>query len=104
MIDICFWCIKPKEKGQTGDPQYTNYEPCKTCKKWMKKGITVVQVEENGNKNPPITDNLSPTGIWVVISEENVKKVLTDYPSIDKILSSRMMYVNVNDWDDIVKL
>jgi len=104
MIEVCFWCNKPKIKDQKGDPTYTNYEPCKDCNGHMEKGVLVVQVDEKKNTNPPIVDKLYPTGVWVVVEEENVKKVLTDYPAIDTILNTKTMYVNINDWDDIVKL
>jgi hypothetical protein len=96
--------MKPKTSGQEGEPVYNNYEPCDECNGHMEQGILVVQVTETKNKNPPIVDGLYPTGLWVVLEEENLKNVLTDYPAIDNILNTKTMYINVNDWDDMFKM
>ena len=104
MIDVCFWCNKPKYNGQEGEPVYTNYEPCEECNGHMFKGVTVIQVEETDNGNPPIVDNLYPTRKWVVVDEESVKNVLTDYPAIDTILNTKTMYLNLSDWDEMFDL
>jgi len=98
MIDLCFWCNRPKKEGQQGNPTFNNYEPCSRCGEKWNKGILVIEVLTEPNKNPPIVDELYPTGLWAVVSVENVKKVLTSYPSLDTILSTRTMYVNHNDW------
>ena len=104
MIDVCFWCNRAKNKQHIGEPSYINYEPCDDCKKWWSNGIVVIQVEDNPNGKMEIIENVYPTGKWVVISEEDVKKVLTDYPALDKIIESKTMYVNIDDWDKVINV
>lgn len=88
----------PKEEGQVGKPTFNSYDPCKECDKKWNKGILVIEVSTESNGNPPIVDELFPTGLWAVVKEENVKEVLTEYPALDTILNSRTMYLNKNDW------
>lgn len=102
MIDVCFWCMRAKKSGD-GKPEHFNYDPCAECAEWWSKGVLVIQVTDNDLGNPAIIDGVYPTGKWVVISEENVKNVLTDYPSIDKIIDTKTMYVNVNDWVKLIQ-
>lgn len=100
MIEVCFWCNTAK--GGEGEPEYFDYEPCVECNKLWTRGILVIQVTDELNKNPSIIDGLYPTGIWAVISEESVKNVLTDYVGIDKIMKSKTMYINVDDWGKVI--
>ncbi len=101
-MDVCFWCNRSKDNESEGSPEYFDYEPCGECSKWWSKGVLVVQVTDLSNGNPPIIEGLFPTGMWAVISEGSVKKVLTDYVGIDSIMKSKTMYVNVDDWDKVI--
>ena len=98
MIDVCFWCKRAISDEQEGQPVYRNYEFCPTCASAGARGITLIQVTRKPNGNPEIRDGLFPTGMWVVVSEENVKRVLTDFPILDTVLATRQMYVNESDW------
>ncbi len=103
MIDICFWCNRPKNDGDEGKSEFFDYDPCDNCNEVWDKGVLVIQVVDKYNNNPPIIEGLFPTGIWAVVKMDDVKKVLTDYPGIDKIVESKTMYVNVDDWDKVIK-
>jgi hypothetical protein len=101
MTEICFWCKRAKFDSDTGQPVYRDYEFCATCLRAVEHGIAFIQVTGKGNGNPEIRDGLYPTGHWVVVTEENVARVLTDTPLLDKVLSTRQMYVNESDWKSL---
>jgi len=98
-MKICFWCRKSKDDIVDDKPEFFDYEPCDTCQGWWDKGILVVEVVTEPNGNPQIIDELYPTGFSAVVGEDNVKEILTTYPSLDMILKSRTMYLNKTDWD-----
>jgi hypothetical protein len=101
MINVCFWCNRAKAEEQAGQPVYTDYEFCPLCKKICEQGITIIQVTTESNGNPPVRDGLCPTGKWVVVSEKELVRVLTDSPILDTILLARQLYVNKNDWGSL---
>ena len=96
MIEVCFWC--KRAKGGEGNPVYTDYKPCPVCENIMNQGITIFQVTDEDNGNVPTDTGKFPTGKWVVVSENDAKKVLTGHPLFDTILHVRRMYMNVDDW------
>lgn len=102
MIDVCFWCCKPKENDSEGKPTFNDYEPCSDCGTWWNKGILVIEISTEPNGNPPIVDRLFPTGLWAIVSEDNIKKVLTQDSNLDIILKSRTMYLNSDDWKKMI--
>ncbi len=100
MTDVCFWCNR-KKGGDDGDPVYNDYNFCNNCLVEVRKGITIIQITEKPNGNPPIADDLYPTGKWIVVDADNVKEVLDGSPVLGRVLVTRKMYVNENDWESM---
>lgn len=101
-MNICFWCNRMKDVSEeVGDPTYKDYDLCSECCRAAELGIMIVQVVSERNGNPEIRDGLHPTGKWVVVSEEDVKRVLTDVPILDTVLRIRQLYINQNDWEKL---
>lgn len=78
-LSICFFCGKEKNelvlpgklKGDQEAPRKAvwNYEPCESCKKYMKEGVLVAVVKDgSGPKNP------YRTGRMLVIKNEDANK------------------------------
>jgi hypothetical protein len=101
-MNICFWCKRITDSSeQDENPVYRDYEFCQSCAENGEQGITFIQVVSESNGNPEIREGLYPTGKWVVVSEENVKKVLTDLPILDTVLRLRQMFINLDDWEKL---
>lgn len=99
-IPVCFFCGQPKNevallgssyKEQAPLHMICNYEPCEQCQSHMKAGVVLVEVTEHrgpGKPNqPPIQNNLIPTGSWWVITHEAAKEIFNK-PIIDKAFIS----------------
>jgi hypothetical protein len=96
-MNVCFWCKQQIGEGE-GDPIYANYEYCDDCQKHIDKGITIVQVEETQNGNPPIKDDLYPNGKWVVITEKSAKKLFEKWVALPEALVTRHVFMNEETW------
>lgn len=81
-LGVCFWCGRhtgeiallgklPKD-AEAPKETVLSYEPCEECAKTFNEGVLVIEVDANTN-TPPITDNYSPTGRYVVINAEAFK-------------------------------
>lgn len=107
MMGVCFWCGEPdgtialmgKIGGRGKDdeaPRYgvVSYEPCDKCKEGMAKGITLteVSVEPMDDNQPPIQDGFYPTGRWLVVSEEYVRRCWPEDMAAD-VLKKRKCFV-----------
>lgn len=88
-IPVCFFCGKPKNelvlmgklKGDAEAPKNVclDYEPCDACKAMFEGNILLmgVMTTPNGDQ-PPIQDNLYPTGSYVVITREATERVFQE--------------------------
>ena len=100
-MNICFWCNRVQSDKQDGNPVYRDYQFCSPCAEKGEQGITIVQVVSEPNGNPEIREGLYPTGKWVVVTEKDVVRVLTDVPILDTVLRIRQMFINLNDWEKL---
>ena len=101
-MNICFWCKRIADSSKRdGNPVYKDYSLCDLCAEKASQGITIVQVVSEPNGNPEIREGLYPTGKWVVVSEKDVVRVLTDVPILDTVLRIRQMFINLNDWEKL---
>jgi hypothetical protein len=101
-MNICFWCKRIADSSKRDEnPVYKDYQFCELCAENSGKGITIVQVVSEPNGNPEIREGLYPTGKWVVVTEENIIKVLTDLPILDTVLRLRQMFINLDDWEKL---
>jgi len=96
-MNICFWCKRPKDDKE-GEPEYFDYEYCSECQKEVDKGIVIVQTTETSNGNLPIKTDLYPTGKWVVVTVDELKKVLKDWVGLPDALKNRHMFMNEQTW------
>lgn len=104
-LDICFWCGEPRgvlmlgfnNNRQASRTVVINYEPCSACKDKMSQGIVIVEAEETkpGVKPgfPEIQKGLSPTGRWLVMSEQGVRKFVAG-DLLDTIMAKKKVLVS----------
>lgn len=52
---------------------YNDYDFCRVCQKRVDKGVTIIQVTENQNENPPFSEGVYPTGKWAVVPPEQIE-------------------------------
>lgn len=86
-LDMCFWCgealgvaLLGLNHGKEAPRKImSSYTPCEVCQEKMARGITLVGVRPStGADNfPEIQKGLVPTGAWVVVPEEAVRKIFT---------------------------
>ena len=106
-IPVCFFCGEPKNEialmgkmGGRGEDieapknMILDYEPCDCCKEKMSMGITMIGVTTNApDGRPPLTENggtkLYPTGRWVVVSEDFIRRSLNDAGLAEAIIKAR---------------
>lgn len=88
-IPVCFFCGKPKNelvlmgklKGDAEAPKNVclDYEPCDTCKALFEGNILLMGVTTTpSGEQPPIQDNLYPTGSYVVLTREAAARVFQE--------------------------
>lgn len=87
-IAICAWCNEPTGEvvlvGQLpGDAEapkemIVSYEPCDKCREKWEQGVACIEVDTvpvNATQ-PPIRDNLYPTGRVVVAQSDRLSEIL----------------------------
>jgi hypothetical protein len=72
MINICFWCRRSKD-GEEGSPMYNDYSFCPDCQRLVDNGVAIIQVTSVPNDNPPVRDDIYPTGLWAVVPPEQIE-------------------------------
>lgn len=105
MMGVCFWCGEPdgtivlmgKIGGRGKDeeaPRYgvVSYEPCDKCKEGMAKGITLIEASTEPTGYLSMQENVYPTGRWMVVTEDYVRRCWPDDMVID-ILKKRKCFV-----------
>ena len=103
-ISVCFFCGEDKNEialmgkmGGRGEDieaphrMVLDYEPCDCCKEKMSGGITMIGVvTDSPDGRPPITKQngveLYPSGKWVVVSEDFIRRSLTDSDLAEAII------------------
>lgn len=107
---VCFWCGESigvavhghvaGDKNMCYSKVIADYEPCDKCKEIRAKGVTAIEtttVEIIGL--PPFRQDQNghdvwPTGFWVVISDDGIKKMLREGKLRDSVLKSRVMMID----------
>ena len=86
-IPKCFFCGEDKneiallgklpEDIEAPKNLFLDYVPCDSCKSVMNKGVTIIEVETTPivENQPPIQDNLYPTGRYLVLKVEAANKI-----------------------------
>lgn len=112
-IPVCFFCGKPKNelvlmgklKGDAEAPKNVclDYEPCDACKAMFEGNILLmgVMTTPNGDQ-PPIQDNLYPTGSYVVITREAAGRVFQD-EAAKAILEKGKAFLEEPALQDLIK-
>ena len=107
-LPVCFFCGEDKGEiallgkiGGRGEDieapkrMLMDYEPCDKCKENMAKGITMIGVvaTEMEDKRPPIVHSgdtpLYPTGAWVVVTEDFIRRTLDSEELAENIIKAR---------------
>ena len=105
-LPICFFC--GEEKGEIALMGYMNpdkkrgkyaedveapkhmildYEPCDKCKEAMSKGITMIGVSKSApDGRPQIAHGMYPTGAWCVVSEDFIRRTISDSELAEDII------------------
>ena len=65
-----------------------NMDPCDKCKAWMEKGIILISVKDDTEKNP------YRTGGWVVITKDAFKRIFNIEPK-------EFAFITDEVWDKI---
>jgi len=118
-IPRCFFCGKDKPEiallgrlpNDVEVPMHAtiDYEPCDECKELMKKGITLIGVEDHAfDSRPPINVKDSnnafyPTGSWIVLKEEAAKRIL-ELEDNDEVLKNKKCLVDQKLLEEINSL
>ena len=94
MIVQCFFC--GEDNGEIallgylpGDKEapkygYLDFEPCTKCKAQMELGITLMES----------VDGKTPTGSWLVITEEAAKRMIKSEDMLKQILDKRKAFID----------
>lgn len=112
-IPVCFFCGKPKNelvlmgklKGDAEAPKNVclDYEPCDACKALFARNILLMGVTTTPNGDqPPIQDNLYPTGSYVVITREAAGRVFQD-EAAKAILEKGKAFLEEPALQDLIK-
>lgn len=112
-INVCFYCGEDKEvilfglikndmrkalKCGAEAPKKVclNKEPCNKCIAFMKQGIIFVGVSSTSTPDNPI-----PNGMYCVIKDSAVEKLITDEKILNEILQKRMAFIDDELWDKL---
>lgn len=122
-IPVCFFCgeeknelallghIRTKNDSDAEAPPHMllDYEPCDKCKEQMDKGITLIGVrpEPVTDDQPPIGSPggqpVYPTSSWCVVSEDFIRRNITDDTVVDQILDKRKSFIEEQIIQEIIK-
>ena len=113
-VPTCFWCGKDKNEvallGRLLDDAKAphnavmDYEPCDDCKAGMAQGITLVEATDKPYRDhPPMRENppAYPTGCWVVVTEDAMRRWLKPSEMLDDVLKQRRALLDPVTWDAI---
>lgn len=105
-IPICFYCGESKNevallgrinRADDEAPMHAllDYEPCDKCKALMNQGITLIEVSQQPevDNQPPIAQNLYPTGGWHVVTENFIRNNMQPPELVDNILKKRKAFI-----------
>jgi len=103
-MDICFLCGEPKGividrrlKDSLQREAVYNFEPCDTCKEWMKKGIILISVSNDSYEKHH--DNPYRTGGWIVLKEDAFLGLPITQLVKNEILEKRFAFIPDEAWD-----
>ena len=98
-LAICAWCNEPTGEvilvgqlpGDVAAPRemIVSYEPCDKCREQWDQGVACVEVDAKPTaiNQPPIYDDLYPTGRCIVVNSERLKEVFDrDFHDGDRTL------------------
>ena len=100
----CFFCgedsglvmdrhLRPKFERRVG---VIDMEPCSECKKLMEQGVMLISVRDGeGGSNP------YRTGAMAVITDDAIKRMVSEGDTLDNLLSSRWGFVEDEIWDAV---
>ncbi len=71
-------------------------EPCDKCQDFMKQGVVLISVKEEGLKND---EEPFRTGGWVVVSEDFITRIICEGDTRDSILRKRVAFVPDRAWE-----
>lgn len=99
-ISQCYFCGEDKNEllllgrlpGDKQAPMHGvyDYEPCETCKSYMKQGIILISVKDN--------DPEYRTGAFVVVTENAIMKMLKEGEMRDGVLKQRCAFLPDTVW------
>ena len=103
-VGVCFWCgeddtviLFGRLPGDREAPRRVclSYDPCKKCEEKMALGIRVMECDERATQdgqqpiNPGQFLEVYPAGRWWVITEEAVRRFITDVDTCDQVIAKR---------------
>ena len=105
--EICFWCSAKtgrkvihgylENDAKAPESHYRDYKPCGACEGIMSQGVTFVQCSSEPNDNLKLADGSYPTGVWLVMKEDWVRKVFK--PEVaEKIIKDKAVNIPVPLW------
>lgn len=89
-MPVCAWCGEPTGeivllgaayKGRAPMHMQLNDEPCAKCREGMAQGITFIEHVSEGSAKR--------TGRWCVVTEEAVRRIVTDADKLAEVLKKR---------------
>ena len=107
-IPRCFYCGEEKNelvllgklKGDAEAPKNVVLDtvPCDTCAGYMKQGIIVIQATDEDHQD---TRNPNRTGLMVVVTEDAIKRIVSDAKILASILEHRVTIMPKRVWEKL---
>jgi hypothetical protein len=110
---VCWWCqeetgwlalLGASYKNEAPLKMCVNFDPCPKCQEQMSRGITMMETSSHiSNDRPELSRGQWGTGRWLVMTEDGVRRMLKDGPTLDSIIiKSRRVSVDIDLFSQII--
>jgi len=101
-LDVCFFCgeamgvvLHRQLRRVLPRKAVFTHDPCATCKGHMERGVILISVRDGESG-----DNPYRTGGWVVVTENAIRKVVSE-PMQTTLLTKRAGFIENTTWEAI---
>lgn len=120
MIELCFYCGKPKGsvlcgsltkqraeelfgsdvvekiRASVGDGVCYNMDPCANCLQWLRMGC-IILISYDPERSPSDEEPYR-TGGWGVFDERQVRELISDREALNDVLANRVAFIEDAAW------
>lgn len=115
-IALCFFCQEEKNEivmlgaacpERAPKNMLLDYQPCEKCRAHMAKGITLVEAQREPlmeDQRPMVVQGQKayPTGNWVVVHEESVRRNFQPADLAEAVIKCRKALIDKAVFDEII--